>query len=98
MRRTLPDQGADPAVERHRERARTKTARAVVTFVIGTVHEGLRPRHAPAHERSFQPCAGFAMSLTGSCDQTAAAQRRPHEIPPRALRIEPRPPTETASR
>ena len=98
MRRTLPDQVLKTAAERQREEAGTKNARAVVPFVIGRVHESFRPRHAPAHERSLQPLAGFAVSRTGTCEARDAAHRFPHEIPPRELRTDPCPPTETASR
>jgi hypothetical protein len=73
-------------------------ARALAAALIGTVHVSLEPRHAPLHERSFQPFAGVATSRTGVKDGKVAEQRGRHVIPARALRTVPRPEIETASR
>jgi hypothetical protein len=73
-------------------------ARAPVAAVIGTVQTRLVPLHAPLQERSFQPFAGVAVSLTGANDGNAAEHRGRHVMPACALRTVPRPETATASR
>lgn len=95
MTRTLPDRFGSALGERQ---TRTKVARALVTALIGTVHVFFAPRHAPLHDRSFQPLAGVAVSLTGLNDDTDTEQRGRHVSPPRELRTAPRPITDTLSR
>jgi hypothetical protein len=69
-----------------------------VAASIGTVHVGLEPRHAPLHERSFQPFAAVAVSRTGLKDGNAAEHRGRQVMPARELRTAPRPVTATVSR
>ena len=58
----------------------------------------LAPRHAPLHERSFHPFAGFAVSFSGVNEANDAEQRGRQLIPALELRIVPLPAIETASR
>ena len=66
--------------------------------LIGTVHAFFVPRHAPLHERSFQPVAGVAVSRTRLNDGNAAEQRGRHVMPARVLRTAPLPVTATLRR
>ena len=65
---------------------------------MGTEHVFFAPRHAPDQERSVQPLAGVATSLTGVYEGNAAEQRGGHVMRARELRTVPRPATATVSR
>jgi hypothetical protein len=73
-------------------------ARARVAACIDTVHVVRAPRHAPLHERSFQPLAGVAVSRTGLKEGNAAEHLGRQVMPARELRTAPLPATATVSR
>jgi hypothetical protein len=77
---------------------RTKTARALVAAVIGTVHRGFVPLHAPDHERNRHPLAGDADNCTGTKEGNAAEHFGRHVIPALELRTVPCPDTAAVSR
>ena len=78
--------------------ARTKTARALVAAVIGTVQVSLVPLHAPVQERNLHPGAGLAVNRSGTNDGNAAEHFGRHVIPARELRTVPRPEIVVVSR
>ena len=73
-------------------------ARARPAELMGTEHVCFAPRHTPDQERSFQPLAGAATSLTGVYEANAAEQRGRQVMPGRELRMVPCPVTATVSR
>ena len=75
-----------------------KTARALVTAVMGTVQERFDPRQAPLQERNLQPFAAVAVSVTGEYDGNDAEHRGRHVTPICELRTAPRPETPTVRR